>query len=224
VVAPGLGAPLEFFFEIDKPLAPPHTRSKLPSNSAKFTPCGVRRIDHINLATALDELGPAETWVRDALGFKRREALRLPDGGIGASWLSVTPQVHDLAITADEGGRTGRLNHLAFNLEEFADINRLADVLADHDIHVDISPGRHGITQGHFYYVREPGSGHRIELFSGGYLIFDPDWAPIEWTVPELSDYGLKWVGPPEWTRETNLNGRNTPATAPDAIGVAAVE
>ena len=110
-LAPGLEVTVELLFEIDRPLAPPALRSKLPSNSTRFSGAAVRRLDHVNLATGLDRLGEAEAWVREVLGFQRREFIRLPDGSLGGSWLSVTPQVHDLAITADAKGRTGRLNH-----------------------------------------------------------------------------------------------------------------
>jgi catechol 2,3-dioxygenase len=213
-LAPGLEAPLELLFEIERPRAPESLRSKLPSNSARFAGAAARRLDHVNFATGIDRLAEAEDWLREALGFRRREFIRLPDGRIGGTWLSVTPQVHDVAITTDVQGRTGRFNHFAFNVEEFADICRLADVLAEHDVHVDVPPSRHGITQGHCYYVRDPGSGHRVELFSGGYLIFDPDWEPIEWTLEQLDTHGLVFVGPAEWTRQNNPNAENTPATA----------
>jgi catechol 2,3-dioxygenase len=213
--APHLGAPFELFWELERPLAPAEERSKLPTNSTRFRGVAPRRIDHLNLSTAAEELPAAEAWVREQLGFKRREYVRA-DGRVTASWLSVTPQVHDLAITIDRGGRTGRLNHVAFTMDSFADIARLADVVAEHDIKVDVSPGRHGITQGFFYYIRDPGSGHRVELYAHGYLIFDPDWEPVAWDEAALASHGFKFFGP-EWTREHNPNAENTPCFAEEA-------
>jgi catechol 2,3 dioxygenase len=207
--APFLEAPLELFWEIERPLAPADRRSRLPTNSTRFRGAAPRRIDHINLSTAPSDLGPGEAWVREQLGFKRRECVEL-DGRLTGSWLSVTSQVHDLAITLDHQGRRGRMNHVAFTMESFADIVRMADIVAEHDVKVDVAPGRHGVTQGCFYYVRDPGSGHRVELFAHGYLIFDPDWEPIVWHEESFNRYGLRFFGP-EWTRAHNPNAENTP-------------
>jgi catechol 2,3 dioxygenase len=211
---PHADAPIELVHEIDKPLAPVEQRSKLPTNSTRFWPtaAAVRRIDHINLSTSRDELAPAEDFAIDVLGFKRRECVRSGDGPVLGTWLSVTSQVHDLAITIDAGGRTGRLNHVAFNMESFGDVARAADVMVEHDIHIDVAPGRHGVTQGFFLYVREPGSDHRIELFAGGYQIFDPDWEPIVWDESDFAEgrHGLAFFGP-RWSREHNPNAVTTP-------------
>lgn len=206
---PHLEAPFELFWEVERPAAPANERSRLPTNASRFRGAAPRRIDHVNLSTGLADLGPAETWVREQLGFKRRECVQL-DGQLTGSWLSVTSQVHDLAITLDHQGRRGRINHLAFTMDSFAEIARMADVIAEHDVKVDVAPGRHGVTQGFFYYVRDPGSGHRIELFAHGYMIFDPDWEPIVWDEKSLVSHGLRFFGP-EWTREHNPNAENTP-------------
>lgn len=217
---PHVEAPFELFWEVERPLAPADRRSRLPTNASRFRGASPRRIDHINLSTARADLAPAETWVREQLGFKRRECAESA-GQLTGSWLSVTAQVHDLAITLDGEGRRGRINHVAFTMESFADIARMADVIAEHDIKVDVAPGRHGVTQGFFYYMRDPGSGHRVELFAHGYLIFDPDWEPIVWDEESLASHGLRFFGP-EWTREHNPNAENTPCFVDrDAAGAA---
>ena len=210
--APHLDAPFELFWDIERPLASADRRSRLPTNATRFRGAAPRRIDHINLSTAPDDLVAAEAWVRDRLGFRRRECVQL-NGGLTGSWLSVTQQVHDLAITLDHKGRRGRINHIAFTMDSFADIARMADVVAEHDVKVDVAPGRHGVTQGFFYYIRDPGSGHRIELFAHGYLIFDPDWEAVVWDEQSFARYGLRFFGP-EWTREHNPNAENTPCFA----------
>jgi len=211
-VAPFVDAPLELLYDIDKPLAPAHLRSRLPTNSTRIKAGAPRRLDHINLATGAALLPDAEQWIREQLGFKRREYIETDDGRISGSWLSVTSQAHDLALTIDVLGRSGRMNHVAFAMEGFADIARMADVVAEHDVQVDLAPGRHGITQGFFYYVRDPGSGHRIELYAGGYPIFDPDWTPVRWNEEDLAAFGLAFFGP-RWTREDNPNAENTPCS-----------
>ena len=217
-LAPGLEATVELVFEIDRPLAPPALRSKLPSNSARFSGAAVRRLDHVNLATGLDRLGEAEAGCARCSASTGASSSACRTGRSAAAGCRSRPRSTTWRSRPTRKGRTGRLNHIAFNLEEFADICRLADVIAEHDIHVDVPPSRHGITQGHCYYVRDPGSGHRVELFSGGYLIFDPDWEPIEWSVDELDTHGLVFVGPPEWTRQNNPNAENTPATVAERV------
>ena len=191
-LVPGSEHPFELYYDIDKPRAPEEIRSKLLNNSSRRRGLGVRRLDHINLQTSAETVGQAEGWLRESLGFKRREILQVPELLI-ASWLSVTPQVHDVAIGVGADGGTGQFHHVAFNIENFHDLLTAADQMRDLDIEWGAGPGKHGIGQAMYLYVHDPGSGHRIELYSGGYLIFDPDWEPLEWT-PNM-EFGATWYG-----------------------------
>lgn len=190
------GHPIEIFYDIDKPKAPEHMRSRLLNQSSQRRGLGVRRIDHANLHTAAEEVGAAEDWLVRNLGFKRREAFQIPDGPLMASWTSVTPQVHDIALVANPENKVGAFHHVAFNLENFADSLTAADILRDLNVQIDLGPGKHGIGNAMYLYVRDPGSGHRIELYAGGYLIFSPDHEPAMWT-PETFGDGLTWYGEP---------------------------
>lgn len=195
-LVPGSEHPFELYYDIDKPVADESIRSKVLSNSSRRRGLGVRRLDHINLQTSAGTVNQAESWLREALGFQRREFARLPQAPdiILASWLSVTPQVHDLAIGMAAEEQTGQFHHVAFNVENFHDILTAADQIRDLDIAYGAGPGKHGIGQAMYLYVHDPGSGHRIELYSGGYLIFDPAWEALEWKLPEL-EYGQTWYG-----------------------------
>ncbi|ALV42693.1 catechol 1,2-dioxygenase [Pseudarthrobacter sulfonivorans] len=189
--------PFEFYYDIDAPEAPEEIRSKLPSNSSRRRGLGVRRIDHYNVQTAPQNVAPAEKWLRETLDFKRREYVHVPEADmLIASWLSVTPQVHDLAIAMSPEEKNGQLHHVAFNLENHSDLLVAADVLRDHDVVFDVGPAKHGIAQSMYLYLRDPGSGHRVELYAGGYQILDPDWKALEWT-PLNMDYGATWFGDP---------------------------
>ena len=190
------GHPFELFYDIDRPKAPEAIRSKLPSNSSTRRGLGVRRIDHVNLHTATEAVAPTEAFLREHLGFKRRESFSAPGGPLVATWTSVTPQVHDVAIVANPDNAVGRLHHVAFNVESYSDSLTAADVLRDQGVQIDLGPGKHGIGQAMFLYVRDPGSGHRIEIYAGGYLIFAPDWQPIDWRAEDFAD-GLTWYGEP---------------------------
>ncbi|MDI9973358.1 VOC family protein [Rhodococcus sp. IEGM 1307] len=211
---PGAGHPIELFYDITKPAAPAELRSKLPSNSSKRRGLGVRRIDHFNVQCEPQQVRPAEQWLRETLGFKRREFIRIPESDtLLASWMSVTPQVHDIALVANPNEKPGQLHHVAFNLENFSDLLTAADILKDHDVQFDVGPGKHGIGQALYLYVRDPGSGHRIELYAGGYLIFDPDWEAIEWTPASVRD-GLTFYGDSlaEWDAENDPMAPTTDA------------
>ena len=212
--------PFELYYDIDAPQAPEEIRSKLPSNSSRRRGLGVRRIDHFNVQAAPQHVGAAEQWLRDQLDFKRREFVHIPEAdALVASWLSVTPQVHDLAIAMSPEEKNAQLHHVAFNLENHSDLLVAADVLKDHDVKFDVGPGKHGIAQSMYLYLRDPGSGHRVELYSGGYNIFEPDWEALEWT-PANMDYGATWFGDPlEVGPDSSMNSSTDSAGLGSLLG-----
>jgi catechol 2,3 dioxygenase len=191
---PGSEHPFELYYEIERPEAPEEIKSVLFGNSSRRRGLGVQRIDHLNLATTPETIGQAETWLRKSLGMKRREFVTGPDGNsLYVSWLSVNSKLHDVAIGAN-GAEPGRFHHVAFNMENFHDLLTAVDQLKDAGIQIDLGPGKHGIGQAMYLYVRDPGSGHRIELYSGGNTYFDPDHNPIKWELEDLK-YGMTWYG-----------------------------
>ena len=197
-LVPGSLHPFELYYDMSKPQAPEEIRSKLPSNSSRRRGIAVRRIDHYNCQVLPSEINGAEKWVREVLGFKRREFAMManhPDT-LMASWMSVTPQVHDLAMVANQSEMNTRMHHVAFNLESFSDALTAADILADLDVEIGVGPGKHGIGQAMYLYVFDPGSGHRVEIYAGGYLIFDPDWEPLQWDPVDFHT-GMTWYGDP---------------------------
>jgi catechol 2,3-dioxygenase len=193
---PHVEVPIELVWDIDRPLSPEPMRSKAPSASTKFWRQGVspRRIDHLSVQTTVEGTGLGERWMTEQFGFKRREYVEV-NGQVALSFLSVTPQVHDVALSIDGENRPGRFHHVAFAVEDMSAILRAADMMREHDIKVDLAPGRHGIAQSYCYYVREPGSGHRVELYAGGYVIYDPDWEPVRWDESNLLT-GTMFFGP----------------------------
>ena len=63
-------------------------------------------------------------------------------------------------------------------------------------------PGRHGISNAFFLYVRDP-DGHRVELFTSDYLTVDPDHEPMRWTLRDPQRQTL-WghPAPKSWFEE----------------------
>jgi biphenyl-2,3-diol 1,2-dioxygenase len=187
--------PFEIYYDMERPVAPEEKRSRLKNQVYKSWSRGIspRRIDHVNVTTSPDP-GPTLDWLSEHMGFKMREYIKLNSGLIHAGWVSVTPLVHDIVVMREMIHPGPRFHHVAYYMDNWQDVLRALTILRDHNITPDLGPGQHGITQAFYSYVRDPGSGHRLELFSGGYLIFDPDWEPIEWKEEELVD-GLFWWG-----------------------------
>ena len=55
---------------------------------------------------------------------------------------------------------------------------RAADLFVDAGVPIEAAPSKHGVAQGFFLYGFEPG-GNRIEVTTGGYFVYDPDFEPI---------------------------------------------
>jgi catechol 2,3 dioxygenase len=183
------GHDLELYHEMDQVNVPERERSDLKNQPQKYVDRGIgtRRIDHVNLK--VPDVDEAIEWFDEVLDFNLREELVIKENRV-AGWMSVSPLVHEVAFTdADESG----LNHLAYYLKAEREVFRAVDVLKDHDVEILEGPGHHGISQAMFLYHNEP-SGNEIEVFAGGYLIFDPNWEPITWTEEDLPD-AVAWWG-----------------------------
>jgi catechol 2,3-dioxygenase len=191
----GSGHCFELYYEMERAAAEKERRSYLRNQPMRAFSRGVspRRIDHVNINVP----NPPEThrWLSDHLGFKMREYIQLDNGFVPAGWMSVTSQVHDIAVMYDAEKRANRLHHIAYFADNFHEVLRAADIVRDAGVSIDVGPGKHGITQACFLYLKDPGSGHRIEIFSGGYQIYDPDWQPIVWSEKELAE-SIIWWGP----------------------------
>ncbi|WP_425145168.1 catechol 2,3-dioxygenase [Deinococcus sp.] len=192
--SPG-GHNVELLWDVEYYQVPPELRSPLLNRPQRRPLHGVpvRRLDHINLMSP--DVTTDKAFYMDDLGFRLREHIVAPDGGEMAAWLSVSPLAHELAIMGDQAaGAAGRLHHVCYWYGAPQHLSDLADVMREENIDIEAGPGKHGITQGMFMYVIEPG-GNRIELFGdSGYLIQDPDWKPVTWSGESL-ERGIIWHG-----------------------------
>ena len=183
---------MEIFYEVEwhEPPAAMRTRLKNQPHRRPLSGIGTRRIDHVNLLAA--DVGANRRFLEDSLGFRLREQIVHSGREMGA-WLSVTPLVHDIAYMRDGSGADGRFHHVAFWMDDYSDLLRAADILREAGTRIEAGPAKHAITNGLFLYLYEPG-GNRLELFTGGYLIFAPDWRPVTWTE-EDRDLRVWWGG-----------------------------
>lgn len=188
------GHAMKLVWDVDYAKVAPADRTALLNRPSKRPIRGipVRRLDHINLYAP--DVTVLKRSMVDELGFRLSEHIVMNDGAEAAAWLRTSNLAHDVAISRDPTGQPGRLHHLAFWYGIPQHLTDLAELCVDHDIVVEAGPGKHGITQGLFLYVIEPG-GNRIELFGdSGYLIFDPTWKPVRWTEKELAK-SIIWIG-----------------------------
>ncbi|MEK4384422.1 VOC family protein [Solibacillus sp. FSL W7-1464] len=196
----------EIYFDMEKTLAAPETRSVLKNQTHKSWNRGVspRRIDHVNLLSSIPANEFSDFMIQH-LGFNLREYVEAPDGSYLGAWLSVTPLVHDIAFSFDpHSASTHEVHHISYWLDNAQDLLRAADILKENGIEFK-GPGKHGISQAMYIYAIDPGSGVRLEIFTNGYLIFEPDWEPIRWTLDEMS------LGFTYWGDQMDNNPENNP-------------
>ena len=183
------GHNLSLVWEAEKYVAPPELRSKILTRPSKRPLQGlpVKRIDHLNLM-ASDVTAVKESMERD-LGFRTRE--RLVDGNLEVgAWMSTNLLGHEVACMRDSLGERGRMHHVAMYYGIPQHNLDAAEIFREYDIEIEAGPDKHGITQGSFLYVFEPG-GNRIELFGDtGFLTFAPDAETHTWQMSDI-DTGL---------------------------------
>ncbi|CDX35461.1 Extradiol ring-cleavage dioxygenase:Glyoxalase/Bleomycin resistance protein/dioxygenase domain:Glyoxalase I [Mesorhizobium plurifarium] len=168
------GIPLEFHARMDR-LPPIHQQYGLYR--------GVRplRIDHFNcLSPDVDE---AVAFFGE-IGFRVTEYTE-DDATkrVVAAWMHRKGTSHDIAFMNGVGPK---LHHLAFWVPGPLSIIDLLDQMATtgYVANIERGPGRHGISNAFFLYVRDP-DGHRIELYCSDYQTVDPDLEPIRWSLDD---------------------------------------
>ena len=186
----------ELYYEVERYEPPEHLRPALKNQPQRYTGRGaaVKRLDHINILSA--DVRADRVFATDVLGYRLHERIELDDGTETGAWLSASIAAHELIYTLDAYGAHGRLHHLAFWVDTREECLRAADLFLDHGIHIEAAPSKHAIAQGFFLYGIEPG-GNRIEVTTGGYFVFDPEFEPVVWTEAERAKgqaWGVKTV------------------------------
>jgi catechol 2,3-dioxygenase len=188
-----VGMPVDFYLKMDR------VKSMLQKYAA-YQGARIQRIDHINCFTP-DVQASYDFYTE--LGFRLTEYTETDDrdGKLWAVWLHRKGNVHDLAFT---NGRGPRLHHIGVWAAGPLDILHLCDVMATSGYlaNMERGPGRHGISNAFFLYIRDP-DGHRIELFTSDYLTVDPDLEPLRWSLNDPQRQTL-WgqPAPKSWFEE----------------------
>ena len=190
------GMPLELSFKMEQ-------RERLLQQYAHYKGVQPQRLDHFNVF-APDVQGQVDFYA--ALGFRLTEYAEEdgPNGRIAAAWMHRKGNVHDLAFTNGDGPR---LHHLAFWAPTALNIIHLCDVMATtgYLANMERGPGRHGISNAFFLYVRCP-DGHRTEIYTSDYQTMDPDHEPLRWSLRDPRRQTL-WgqPAPKTWFEEGSL-------------------
>jgi catechol 2,3-dioxygenase len=182
---------MELYYEAERYDPPPHLRPALKNQPQRYVGrgCAVKRVDHVNLLAA--DVSASRVFAQEQLGYRLYEQIILDDGSEAGAWLSLSIAAHELIYVADAYGARGRLHHVAFWVDTREEVLRAADVFLDHGVHIEAAPSKHAIAQGFFLYGYEPG-GNRVEVTTGGYFVYDPDFQPIVWSEAERAR-GQAW-------------------------------
>ncbi|MGL4254976.1 MAG: VOC family protein, partial [Microbacterium sp.] len=138
-----------------------------------------RQLDHVTIATS--DVDAFVAWYVDVLGFRFMARTVLDEAPISVfSVLTTNEKSHDLGVVLDGSSRAGRVNHYAFWVDTREELLIAADLLGENGYPIEYGPSIHGIGEQNFLYYREPSS-LRIELNTGGYRNYVPDWEANTW-------------------------------------------
>ncbi len=145
-----------------------------------------RQLDHVTIATS--DVDGFVKWYVDVLGFRFMARTVLDEAPISVfSVLTTNEKSHDLGVVLDGSTTAGRVNHYAFWVDTREELLIAADVLGENGYPIEYGPSIHGIGEQNFLYYREPSS-LRIELNTGGYRNYVPDWEANTWKPSQGSN------------------------------------
>jgi catechol 2,3-dioxygenase len=120
------------------------------------------------------------------------------------AWLNRKQNVHDIALM---NGIGPRLHDAGFWVSDQMSVSRGCGVFAaaGYATSIERGPGRHGLSNAFFVYLCDS-DGNRIELNTSDYLVSDPDWEPIRWSINDQRRPTFQGHKPPaSWFDETSL-------------------
>ncbi|MDC5699027.1 catechol 2,3-dioxygenase [Intrasporangium calvum] len=145
---------------------------------------GVPGLDH-SLILA-EDVRTMENMLTEVFGFYATERVQTDlnddDAHYIATWMTSNNQIHQIAVLE---GPQSKLHHVAFKLQDWAEVGHAGDLFTMDDVPIDIGPTRHGITRGQTIYFFDP-AGNRNEVFAGGYLAY-PDRPTVKWTPDQIA-------------------------------------
>jgi len=191
------GHSMTLFWEVDEFVADEEHASIYPDRPERRSlhAAASRFLDHVTIA-AQDVTAFAE-WYSEVLGFRIMAYTKLDDAPVVVfGVLTTNEKSHDLGIVIDTSSTRGRVHHIAFWVDQPSDLVRIAEVMTENGVQVEYGPGIHGIGEQNFLYLREPSS-LRVEVNSGGYRNYVPDWRARTWSPTQgANDLFRNWDMP----------------------------
>ena len=175
------GHSMTLFWDVERHAAQGAVASIYPDRPEKrSTVAGApRQLDHVTIAAS--DVDAFAAWYNEVLGFRIMAKTILDEAPISVfSVLTTNEKSHDLGVVLDGSTKAGRINHYAFWVDTREEVLIAADTLMEHGVPIEYGPSIHGIGEQVFLYYREPSS-LRIELNTGGYRNYVPDWEPNTW-------------------------------------------
>ncbi|WP_047151913.1 catechol 2,3-dioxygenase [Aneurinibacillus tyrosinisolvens] len=174
------GHQVELYYDIehvgtDVGILNPHARPEVTRGIAPH------RLDHCLLTG--EDLESVTRLFIEVLDFHQSEKIMTVDGQVmvGSFMHARNGKPHDLAFIK---GPDKKLHHAAFFVDNWYDVLKAADILTRHEVQIEVTPTRHGITRGETVYFFDP-SGNRNEAFTGGYITYH-DFPTITWTEDKI--------------------------------------
>jgi len=175
------GHSMTLHWDVERHQVPGHAASIYPDRPEKRSAIAgaPRQLDHVTVAAS--DVDAFAAWYNEVLGFRIMAKTILDEAPISVfSVLTTNEKSHDLGVVLDGSSRAGRVNHYAFWVDTREELLIAADVLMENGTPMEYGPSIHGIGEQSFLYYREPSS-LRIELNTGGYRNYVPDWEPNTW-------------------------------------------
>lgn len=202
-----LGFPVEFFHAIEP-------AERLIQRYDLHRGAEITRLDHFNIV--VPDIDAAYDHYA-SLGFGCSETIE-DEHRMYAAWMFRKQTVHDVAFT---GGAGPRLHHLGLCVPESHQVLRICDLLGARRLehHIERGPGRHGVSNAFYVYLRDP-DGHRMEIYTSDYYTGDPDHPTYRWDVTDdrRRDFWGNAVIPSWYTEATtvlDLDRRPQPVREP---------
>jgi catechol 2,3-dioxygenase len=182
------GHRMKIVWEVERFVATPEQKSIFPDRPEKRSShaAAPRFLDHVTVCSK--DVRKFAEFYQKTLGFRPMAFTDLDEAPITVfGVLTTNEKSHDLGIVLDTALTPARVNHIAFWVDAREDLSRAADVIMENGTPMEYGPSIHGIGEQSYLYFREP-SGLRIELNSGGYRNYIPDWEPNTWSPAEGSN------------------------------------
>lgn len=176
------GHRMSLLWDIERYEADPSHASVFPDRPEKRSSHGAapRFLDHVTIAA--QDVRAFTEWYSKVLGFRTMAFTDLDDAPVTVfGVLTTNEKSHDLGVVIDTSSVQGRVHHIAFWVDHPEDLSRTADLLMENNVPIEFGPSIHGVGEQHFLYFRDP-STLRVEVNSGGYRNYVPDWKPNTWT------------------------------------------